>query len=38
VRDCYARLADNVDREGVDLWGFDRWRRVDDDLALLLSP
>src|SRR5436305_6952707 len=38
VRDCYARLVENVDREGVDLWGFDRWRRVDRDLELLLGP
>jgi hypothetical protein len=38
VRDCYALLANNVDGEGDDLWGFDRWRGVDDDLALLLSP
>ena len=37
VRDCFARLVNDVDRPGVDLWGFDRWRRVDDDLALLLG-
>jgi aminoglycoside phosphotransferase (APT) family kinase protein len=35
VRDACERLSTNVDREGVDLWGFDQWRKVDDQLALL---
>jgi Ser/Thr protein kinase RdoA (MazF antagonist) len=35
VRDAWARLCQEVDREGVDLWGFDQWRKIDDQLALL---
>lgn len=33
VRDLTARVVAEQDREGVDTWGFDRWRRLDDLLA-----
>jgi Ser/Thr protein kinase RdoA (MazF antagonist) len=33
VRDLTARVVAESDREGVDTWGFDRWRRLDADLA-----
>lgn len=35
VRDAAARVASEQDREGVDTWGFGRWRRLDDNLALV---
>lgn len=34
LRDLAARITAEVDREGVDTWGFDGLRRVDADLAL----
>jgi hypothetical protein len=34
LRDVAARIQGEVDREGVDTWGFDRLRRVDADLRL----
>jgi aminoglycoside phosphotransferase (APT) family kinase protein len=37
VRDAFARVSDEIDRDGVDLWGFDQWRKVDDQLALVAS-
>jgi Ser/Thr protein kinase RdoA (MazF antagonist) len=35
LRDATARVASERDREGVDTWGFNRWRRIDRNLALL---
>ena len=35
LRDATARLATERDREGVETWGFARWRRLDRNLALL---
>ena len=35
VRDAAARVESERDREGVDTWGFDRWRRLDHNLALV---
>ena len=35
VGDLAARIAEEVDRPGIDTWGFDRWRRLDENLALL---
>jgi len=35
LRDAAARLAMERDREGVDTWGFDRWRRLDRNLELV---
>lgn len=32
LRDLSARVSHNVDRPGVDTWGFDRIARVDSDL------
>jgi len=32
VRDLAARVCNEVDREGVDAWGFQRMRRLDRDL------
>lgn len=34
VQDLTARVVAEEDREGVDEWGFKRWRRLDTDLAL----
>ena len=34
LRDLAARIVSEVDREGVETWGFDGLRRVDADLAL----
>jgi aminoglycoside phosphotransferase (APT) family kinase protein len=34
LRDLAVRITEEVDREGVDTWGFDGLRRVDADLAL----
>jgi aminoglycoside phosphotransferase (APT) family kinase protein len=33
VQDLAARVCQETDREGVELWGFARWRRLDADLA-----
>jgi Ser/Thr protein kinase RdoA (MazF antagonist) len=39
LRDATARVAAERDREGVDTWGFDRWRRLDRNLELVgLQP
>lgn len=35
VRDAAARVASEVDREGLETWGFGRWRRLDDNLELV---
>lgn len=35
VRDLAARVEDEVDRPGVDTWGFERWRRIPDVLAAI---
>ena len=35
VDDLAARIAEEVDRPGIDTWGFDRWRRLDHNVALL---
>ena len=35
VRDAAARIASERDREGIDTWGFGRWRRLDDHLELV---
>lgn len=35
VRDAAARVAAEHDREGIDTWGFGRWRRLDGNLALV---
>lgn len=32
LRDATARLATESDREGIDRWGFARWRRLDRNL------
>lgn len=37
VGDLAARVEEEVDRPGIDTWGFDRWHRLDDNLALLLD-
>jgi Ser/Thr protein kinase RdoA (MazF antagonist) len=37
LRDATARLAIEHDREGIDTWGFDRWRRLDRCLELVRS-
>lgn len=37
VGDLAARVAEQVDRAGIETWGFDRWRRLDANLSLLLS-
>jgi hypothetical protein len=34
LRDLAARVTNEVDREGVDRWGFDGLRQVDADLAV----
>lgn len=34
VRDATARVATERDRQGVDTWGFHRWRRLDRNLEL----
>ncbi|HZX07038.1 aminoglycoside phosphotransferase family protein [Kribbella sp.] len=34
LRDLAARVMNDVDRPGVDTWGFDRIARVDSDLAI----
>lgn len=34
VRDATARVANEVDRAGIDTWGFARWRRLDRNLEL----
>lgn len=35
VGDLAARIADEVDRPGIDTWGFDRWRNLQRNLDLL---
>jgi Ser/Thr protein kinase RdoA (MazF antagonist) len=35
LRDATARVATERDRDGIDPWGFDRWRRLDSNLELL---
>ena len=35
LRDATARVAMERDRKGVDTWGFNRWRRLDRNLALV---
>jgi aminoglycoside phosphotransferase (APT) family kinase protein len=35
VGDLAARTAEEVDRPGIDTWGFDRWRRLEHNLDLL---
>jgi hypothetical protein len=35
LRDATARVATERHRQGVDTWGFDRWRRLDRKHALL---
>jgi Phosphotransferase enzyme family len=37
VQDLTARLVEGADREGVETWGFDRWRRLDADLRSITS-
>ena len=37
VGDLAARVEEQVDRPGVDTWGFDRWRRLDENLAVMLA-
>ena len=32
VQDLTARLVEETDREGIETWGFARWRRLDADL------
>jgi len=34
LRDLSARVMNEVDRPGVDTWGFDRIARVDSDLEV----
>ena len=35
VGDLAARIGDEVDRPGIDTWGFDRWRNLQRNLDLL---
>jgi Ser/Thr protein kinase RdoA (MazF antagonist) len=35
LRDATARVATESDREGIDTWGFNRWRRLDRNLDLV---
>jgi hypothetical protein len=35
VGDLAARIGDEVDRPGIDTWGFDRWRNRERNLDLL---
>jgi aminoglycoside phosphotransferase (APT) family kinase protein len=37
VQDLTARVVEETDREGVETWGFDRWRRLDANLDQLKS-
>jgi hypothetical protein len=37
VQDLTARVVEETDREGVETWGFDRWRRLDANLQLASS-
>lgn len=34
AQDLAARVVNETDRDGIELWGFGRWRRLDADLAL----
>jgi hypothetical protein len=33
VQDLTARVVEETDRDGIETWGFDRWRRLDANLA-----
>ena len=35
VRDTAARVDVERDREGIDTWGFARWRKLDANLSLV---
>ena len=35
VGDLAARIADEVDRPGIETWGFERWRNLERNLDLL---
>ena len=35
VGDLAARIGDEVDRPGIDTWGFDRWRNLERNLDVL---
>lgn len=35
LRDATARVETERDREGIDTWGFSRWRRLDRNLELV---
>ena len=35
VGDLAARIGEQVDRPGIDTWGFDRWHRLEHNLDLL---
>jgi hypothetical protein len=35
VGDLAVRIVEEVDRPGIETWGFDRWRRLDDNLTLV---
>ena len=37
VGDLAARIVAEVDRPGIDTWGFDRWHRLEANLAVLLA-
>lgn len=37
VGDLAARVEDQRDRPGIDTWRFDRWRRLDENLAMMLG-
>jgi len=37
VQDLTARVVEGTDREGIETWGFDRWRRLDADLNRVAS-
>lgn len=37
VGDLAARVEEQRDRPGIDTWGFDRWRRLDENLGAMLG-
>lgn len=37
VQDLTARIVEGADREGIETWGFDRWRRLDGHLRSVAS-
>lgn len=37
VGDLAARVEEETDRAGIETWGFERWRRLDSNLALLMD-